>query len=76
MKCPTCQKEGLVSCVYEGISTSTCIAWNGYYNEKGTYMRTPDPNIYTTEFRCSEGHSFSISSREGEEDKTIIHEKL
>jgi len=57
MLCPECKKQGLKSCVYEGISTTTCIGYTAYYDESGFY-HNHDPNVTTTEYRCSNGHTW------------------
>lgn len=62
MKCPICQKEGKKSCVYEGITTSTCIYCQPYYDEEGKY-HVHDLNNHTTSYNCSNGHSWTKRRR-------------
>lgn len=58
MKCLTCQKEGKKSMVYIGISTSTCMGIQEYYDEEGRY-HYHDPNYITANYSCSNGHTWS-----------------
>jgi hypothetical protein len=69
MKCPECEKLGLKSVVYEGTAFSTCVYSQPYYDENGIYYR-PDNNKTTTEYKCSNGHSFKIEH--GVKDETHL----
>lgn len=62
MKCPECQKEGKTSRVYVGATSSTLMGFAPYYDEEGNHHHN-DPNIRTTEYRCSNGHRWQ--RREG-----------
>lgn len=50
----------------------TLLYFQPYYDEDGNYHNT-DHNTYTTEYACSNGHSFSIAKC-GEIEKITIHE--
>ena len=62
MKCPECQKQGLKSKVYVGSSTTTLLAFQPYYDEEGNY-HYDDPNTIYTSYSCSNGHSWTESSK-------------
>lgn len=62
MKCPECAKEGKRSRVSVGMSSTTCMGFQAYYDEDGLY-HCHDPNITTTSYSCSEGHSWSEGSK-------------
>lgn len=57
MKCPECKKLGLKSKVYVGASSTTLLAFTPYYDEEGNYHHN-DPNVITTSYTCSNGHSW------------------
>ncbi len=57
MICPECAKEGKKSTVYEGISMSTAMFCQAYYDEEGR-RHDHDSNRRTTEMHCSNGHHF------------------
>ena len=38
-----------------------------YYDEQGNFV-VNDPNIHTTEYRCSNKHRYSVSVQQGSED--------
>ena len=64
MICKQCKKEGKKSKVYIGASTMTCVNFgNGHYNEEGIYVEPADHNSHTTQYSCSNGHSFKIDSK-------------
>ncbi len=77
MKCPECVKQDKKSQVYPGISTTTCMGWQTYYDEDGMF-HSHDPNWTTTGYACSEGHEWTESKqhpcpnclwgREGDDD--------
>ena len=58
MKCPQCVIENEKSCVYPGYSTKTLMATHCYYDEDGKFIYY-DPNITTTEYKCSRGHEWT-----------------
>lgn len=58
--CPECQKQGLTSNVFVGISTSTALYYEPYYDKEGNY-HDENPNLITTEYHCSNGHEWSES---------------
>jgi hypothetical protein len=58
--CKQCDKKGKKYSVYQGMSTTTLMAWgNPYWNEDGDYIIPPNPNTTTTQYRCSNGHNWS-----------------
>jgi hypothetical protein len=62
MMCEKCRAEGKKSKVYIGAQTSTLMAPPpAYYDENGRLVVPPDPNVYTTEYRCSNGHEWTVS---------------
>lgn len=61
MKCPECQKEGNTSLVYPGMSTTTDMYYQPYYDEQGNYHDN-DNNSVTTEYTCSNGHTWKESA--------------
>ena len=58
MKCEECVKEGKTSCVYPGMSSTTLLAWQTYYDEDGKFVND-NPNRTTTSYKCSRGHSWT-----------------
>ena len=58
MKCEECIKLKKRSKVFEKGGSSTLINTISFYDEKGQY-HNHDNNIYTTNYECSNGHSFS-----------------
>lgn len=69
-KCPCCKKLGFRSRVYLGMSMSTLLYSEPYYDEDGLYHDN-DPNTITTNARCSIGHDFVIiESMEGTKIKS------
>lgn len=65
MFCPECQKEEKKSMVYVGASTTTLLGFTPYYDEDGVYQHN-DPNITTTNYSCSGGHTWTERKRGGE----------
>ena len=57
MKCPECVKEGKKSTVAVGMSMTTCMYFEPFYDEEGKY-HNHDGNRTSTEMRCSNGHSW------------------
>lgn len=62
MKCKECVKENLKSQVSIGSTTTTCMGYNNYYDEDGKY-HFHNPNIVSTEMRCTNGHTWSEKSK-------------
>ena len=63
--CPYCAANGEKSIVYDNGGTSTLMAWTPYYDEDGVY-HSDDPNIYTNNYSCSNGHVWSEKYQYGE----------
>jgi hypothetical protein len=61
-KCPQCKAEGQPSTVTVGMTTSTLVASIQTYDENGSLKPWRDPNVITTQYQCSRGHSFSSVS--------------
>ena len=59
MKCPECVKSGLRSRVYIGLSSTTLLNWTPFYDEDGQLRNVRNPNTTTTDYTCSQGHSWS-----------------
>jgi hypothetical protein len=71
MKCKECEDRGLKSTLSPGISTATAMAYVPfYYDEDGKIVYNKDPNIYTTEWHCSKGHTFA-TYRGRDEDEVV-----
>lgn len=65
MKCPWCVEEGKTSKLYVPMSgISTAMGYESYYDEQGKFHRH-DPNSFTQELSCSEGHRWVSSQRGG-----------
>lgn len=63
--CPLCKKHGKKSTItMDGYSTSTLLASQGRYDEKGNYHHE-DPNTTSTGGMCSNGHNIGISTCRG-----------
>ena len=60
VRCPECVKAGKRSRVTVGASSSTLLGAPPFYDEEGRY-HSPDPNVTTTQYTCSEGHKWSNS---------------
>lgn len=74
MFCPVCQEKGLTSRVYPGMTLGTLMNTHSYYDENGVYHHE-DPNSYTTEYSCSQGHAWRIVRwQDGEEIKVTNRE--
>jgi hypothetical protein len=56
--CPACQKNGQKSTVHEGMSTVTLLSTSRYWDQEGV-EHYYDPNIWTTRYSCSNGHSWT-----------------
>lgn len=61
MICPTCKEAGEKSTVYPGMSTSTCLFCQPFYDEDGKY-HDHDRNIVSTSYSCSNGHNWGVST--------------
>ena len=61
MKCPECVKEGKKSKVFIGTSTRTLMYWQPHYDEDGV-LHSNDPNKTTTDYSCSNGHKWSVTT--------------
>jgi len=57
MICLECKKKGLKSQVYPGVSSTTLLYCQPFYDEKGRY-HDHDANTTTTEYSCSNGHKW------------------
>lgn len=57
MRCPECVEAGQRSKVYVGLSTTTLMYAQPFYDEDGRWHHH-DPNQTTTEYTCSNGHSW------------------
>lgn len=62
MKCPVCIKEGTTSTVQSLGGTRTLMGWTSYYDEEGN-PHDHDPNATSSDYRCSNGHGWSVSSK-------------
>ncbi len=61
MKCPFCVELKHKSRVYPGMGATTLMGWSSYYDEDGQF-HSHDPNVTTTGYRCSEGHTWQRES--------------
>lgn len=61
MICEECKAQNLTSNVYPGVSTSTLMWCQPFYDEKGVY-HDHDRNTSTTDYRCSNGHKWTKKS--------------
>ena len=62
MKCPECIKLGLRSKIFAGMSSGTLMCCHPFYDEDGVYHHH-DYNKTTTNYSCSNGHSWSETIR-------------
>lgn len=58
MKCPICEEEDLKSMVHILYHGKTCMGHVQYFDENGAY-HNHDPNLTTTKYSCTNGHSFN-----------------
>lgn len=56
--CHQCKELGLRSSIYVGITMATAMGISEYWDEDGNY-HYDDPNYYTTEYSCSQGHNWA-----------------
>lgn len=61
MICGTCIAEGKTSRVFDYGSSTTLLNCRPFYDEQGRH-HTHDSNTTTTEYRCSNGHSWTDKS--------------
>jgi hypothetical protein len=73
LKCPVCEYYEETSTVHGGLTTTTQVYAESYYwDEDGNLVVNPDPNIRTTEYRCSRGHEFRELEWETREAGAIV----
>lgn len=80
MKCPVCVEEGERSTLTVGMSSTTLMWSQPWYDEDGVY-HDHDRNTRSTAYRCSNGHTWETRSKGGcpagdfpEEREVIIRE--
>ena len=61
MICSECKEQGLKSKVYPGTSSATLMWCPPFYDEEGNF-HNHDANTITSEYSCSNGHSWTESS--------------
>lgn len=59
MICVECKKLGLKSKIYPGVTSTTTVYYQPWYDEDGSY-HNHDANIVTQSGGCSNGHYFTI----------------
>jgi len=57
--CEECKSQGIKSKVFQGMSTRTLALSVHYWDENGREHTPDDINTTTTEYRCSNGHTWS-----------------
>lgn len=57
MKCPQCESTGMRSQVFPGPRYTTLMSSHSYYDEDGR-LHHHDPNVSTTQYKCSNGHEW------------------
>lgn len=62
MICEQCKKEGRKSRVFPGASECTLMMYMRFYDEDGR-EHLHDPNVTTTYYSCSNGHSWREDTR-------------
>ena len=62
MICEQCREHGLKSKVFPGMTFVTAMSWQAYYDEEGQYVNN-DPNIHTTDYRCSNRHRWVVKDQ-------------
>ena len=67
MKCPNCISENKKSCVYEGMTTSTLLYFQPYYDEDGKY-HYHDLNTSTTHYKCTNNHEWYENTKSTQEN--------
>lgn len=75
MVCPYCKDEGKKSTVTPyGNQVSTLLGYSpGHYDETGEWVRHPDPNYHRRSYECSNGHRYTVTSKEGKPDSTYLN---
>jgi hypothetical protein len=63
-RCSICEKSKARYRVYCGVTSTTMMGWTPYYDEDGRYI-SEDPNITSTSYSCSNGHSWGSSIQYG-----------
>lgn len=63
MICQQCKDAKATSKVHAGSSMITNAGYSAYYDEKGHHHRH-DSNITTTDYTCSNGHSWQVKTSE------------
>ena len=71
MICQMCEETGLKSKLYILDSSSTLMSITQYYDENGNFV-IEDPNIITTKYNCSNGHTFKV--KHSQDSDEIIKE--
>ena len=64
MICEQCREQGRKSKVFPGMTFVTAMSWQPYYDEEGQYVNN-DPNIHTTDYRCSNRHRWVAKDQRG-----------
>lgn len=63
VKCKECVASGQKSRVYGGgAGRMTCVGFTPYYDEDGKH-HFHNPNVFTTGYHCSKGHSWVEKTR-------------
>lgn len=62
MKCETCVLENKESVITVGLMGSTLMGYSEYYDKDGKY-HSHNPNIFTVEYSCSNGHHWKKSTK-------------
>lgn len=73
-KCPVCVKKGYRTQVNVGASSTTLLAGMPYFDENGKFVYN-DPNTTTTDYNCSSGHTFKVTSCQGGNITTVTSDK-
>lgn len=61
MICEKCKDLGLRSKLFEGASYRTAVMGGNFYDEAGR-RHIHDPNTTTTDYSCSQGHRFTVTT--------------
>ena len=62
MRCPTCVETGRRSRVAAGVTTSTSVFCQPFFDEDGR-RHVHDTNVHATRHVCTRGHSFEVTER-------------
>lgn len=60
--CAACREEGLTSRVNVGLAYATLLGYVAFHDESGRH-HTHDPNVTTTDYTCTRGHTWSTKTR-------------